>query len=425
MNRTGRVRESSPERPMGRYRVIELPGLIPLLAGKSFADLGADVVKIEPPGGDRARQLGPLVEGRTDPEASLLWASCSVGKRSVTLDVGTAGGKQVLFSLLASADVLLEGFPPGAMDAMGLSIAELRAAFPKLVITSISPFGQDGPYAQYHGSDLVHFAMGGYLNMTGDPGRPPIKPSAPYQSFFHAAMHATMATLLALRHRDRQGGSGVHIDQSIRDTGVWMLTHTYQHFDMLGIDLGRQGASRDMGGTAVRLPSVYRTADGYVVWLFLTGHVGGPSVGALVKWMDSQGMAPDWMREIDWQTLDLIAAGPEFTTQLHQTFSAFLAEKRNSELLAFALRSRLMLAPVRTISDVLDDDQMAARNSWRSINIGESQVRIPGPAVRLSDATWEPRATPATPGQHNLELYQGELHMEEDDIRWLHQSGVI
>ena len=418
------LRTSSPEKPLGRYRVIELEGLAPLLLGKTFADLGADVIKVEPPGGDDARRLGPLVNGRSDVDASLLWTSYALGKRSVTLDIFSTGGRQLLRKLLATADVLVEGYAPGQLEAAGLSVAELRSAFPELVITSITPFGQEGPYAQFKASDLVQLAMGGYLNMTGSPDGRPIKPSAPYQSFLHAAMHATMATLLALRQRN-QTGRGTHIDQSIRDTGVWMLTHTYQHFDMLGINLGRQGAARDMGGTAVRLPAVYRSADGYVVWLFLTGHVGGPSVEALVNWMRAEGKAPDWMLELDWRTLDLIKAGPEITGRIHQTFSAFFESKPKAELLAFALKHRVMLGPVQTLADLIDDAQLAARAAWRTLAIGEEQVRLPGPPVRLSDGTWEPRAGLAAPGAHNQAIYRDELGIAIDELSWFRHAGAI
>jgi crotonobetainyl-CoA:carnitine CoA-transferase CaiB-like acyl-CoA transferase len=417
-------RRSSPERPLGSYRVIEMPGLAPLLAGKTFADLGADVIKVEPPGGDPTRRLGPLITGRSDSESSLLWASYALGKRNVTLDISTRGGRELLWKLLHTADAVIEGDGPDKLDEVGISRADLRAAFPQLVITSITPFGEGGPYSQLKASDLVQFAMGGYLNMTGSPDGRPIKPSAPYQTFLHAAMHATMGTLLALRQR-RRTGSGAIVDQSIRDTGVWMLTHTYQHFDMLGVNLGRQGAARDMGGTAVRLPAVYSTADGFVVWLFLTGHVGGPSVAALVQWMQKEGKAPDWMLELEWQSLDLISAGPEMTARLHQTFSAFFETKTKAELLAFALEHRVMLGPVQTLDDLLNDVQLSGRAAWRSLPIGEEEFRVPGSPVRLSEGTWEPRGLPALPGTHNVVVYREELGIDPDELALLQRDGTI
>ncbi len=420
----GQPRLSSPERPLCRYRVIELSGLAPLLVGKTFADLGADVIKVEPPGGDQARRLGPLINGRTDADAGLLWTAYGLGKRSVTLDIETAGGRRLLRQLLGTADVLVEAFPPGKLDAAGVSVPDLQASFPQLVITSLTAFGQQGPYSSYQASDLVLFAMGGYLNMTGSPQGRPLKPSAPYQTFLHAAMHATMATLLALRQRNKTG-RGAHVDQSIRDTGVWMLTHTYQHYDMLKVNLGRQGAARDMGGSAVRLPSVYPTADGHIVWLFLTGHVGGPSVDALVGWMREEGAAPDWMVELDWRSLDLLSADAELTEKLHRAFSAFFEGKRKAELLEWALRHGAMLGPVQTLADLACDVQLAARQAWRTLPFGEEHLRIPGPPIRFSDGSWEPRGGSPSPGAHNREVYCDELGIAMEDLAWFRQAGAI
>jgi crotonobetainyl-CoA:carnitine CoA-transferase CaiB-like acyl-CoA transferase len=377
-------------RPLAAYRVVELAGAPQLPAGKAFADLGAEVIKVEPPGGDPARMLPPTARLPDGREIGLYWTAYNLGKSSVIADIETADGRDVIRRLVAGADVMIEGYAPGVLGGYGLGFEHLQAENPRLVLTSITPFGQTGPYAGRKGSDLVQLAMSGYLYMTGPKDGTPIKPSAPYQTFLHGSMQAVAATLLALRNR-RRTGEGAHVDQAMRDTGLWMLTHTYQFYDLLGVNLRRQGAQRDMGGV-LRLPTVYRCLDGYVVWLFQTGHIGGKNTHALVQWMSDEGMAPDWLREQDWMTFDLLTAGPEMTARLAETFGAFFRTKRKAELFEWAIGRGVMLAPVQTLRDVAEDIQLATREAWRTFDLeGHGPVWVPGPPIRLGDGAWEPR----------------------------------
>ena len=387
------------DRPLAHYRVLELPGVAPLLAGKAFADLGADVIKVEPPGGDPARRLPPLVDAA--PRApGLFWAAYAIGRRFVTADLTTETGRDLVSHFAAEADVLVEASLPGEPEGIGLDIARLRRANPGLVITSLSSFGQDGPCASWRGSDLVHLAMSGYLHMTGPAHGPPLKPSVPFQSYMHASMQAVAATLIALRGRERSG-RGARVDEAIRDSGVWMLAHTYQFWDVLGVNLRRLGSSRDMGGTR-RLRTIFRCQDGHVVWLATTGHIGGASLHALVDWLSDEGGAPAWLRAIDWRDFDYLHQDAAMIARLEEVFAAFFATKTKAELLEWALSHRLMLAPVQTLRDVLDDAQLAARETWRELRVegAAAPVRLPGPPVRLSGAAWEPR--PAVPADANV-----------------------
>ena len=396
--------QAGAPRPLAAFRVVELPGAPQLPAGRALADLGAEVIKIEPPGGDPARLLPPTARSRDGSTSSLYWAAYSLGKRSVTADLVTEEGRAIVLRLVAGADVLLESYPPGVLEAYGLGYERLRAENPGLVLTSLTPFGQSGPYAGWRGSDLVQFAMSGYLYMTGPKDGTPIKPSAPYQTWLYGSLQAVAGTLLALRQRKRSG-RGAHVDQALRDTGLWMLTHTYQFYDLLGINLQRHGARRDVGG-AVRLPYVYRCLDGYVVWLFHSGDSRGRYTRMLVEWMAEHGLAPDWLLEQDWLTFDLLTAGPEMERRLAETFGAFFATKRKAELFEWAIAKGAMLAPVHTLRDLLDDVQLASRQAWRSLelDVGDGPVRVPGPPIRMSEAAWEPRGAGPAVGAHNREL---------------------
>lgn len=408
-----RVHEDQAQtRPLGRYRVIELPGAEPALCGRSFADLGAEVIKVEPPEGDPARRLPPF-DSRG---ASLYWTAYAAGKRSLVLDLGTEAGRQALRRLVHVADVLIEASLAGSLDHLGLGVAALRRENPSLVIGSLSPFGQGGPYAGRRGSDLVQFAMSGYLNMTGPADGPPLKVSAPYQTWFHGSMHLFAATLLALRRRRRTGG-GAQIDQALRDTGIWMLTHTYQFWDLLGVNLKRQGASRDMGGV-LRLPTIWAARDGHIIWLFQTGHIGGARLRQLVDWMDEHGMAPPFLHEIDWESFDLLGAGAARRDELVGAFSAFFAAKTRNELFAWALPRGVMLAPMQTLRDVAADAQLAARGAWRNLQPGESGAgaMLPGPPVRMSAARWERRGPAPALGQHTAELLRDLVGSSRADL---------
>jgi benzylsuccinate CoA-transferase BbsE subunit len=414
--------QAGAPRPLAAYRMVELPGAPQLPAGKTFADLGADVIKVEPPGGDPARTLPPLAQGKDGSALGLYWAAYSLDKRSVTADLETEEGRALFRRLIATADVVIESYAPGEMERLGLDYERLRAENPGLVLTSITPFGQTGPYAGWKGSDLVQFAMGGYLYMTGPKDDTPIKPSAPYQTWLFGSMHAVSATLLALRQRKRTG-QGAHVDAAMRDTGMWMLTHTYQFWDMMGINLTRHGAQRDVGG-AVRLPHVYHCLDGYVVWMFQTGQ-RGKTTRTLVDWMAEHGMAPDWLQEQDWDSFDLVAVDPALLTRMAETFAAFFATKRKAEMLEWAIAKGVMLAPLQNLRDLMQDTQLAARQTWRTVQLGVEQnpVRVPGPPIRLSDGAWEPRGAPPSLGEHNAEIYR-ELGLSTDEIARLSGSAV-
>lgn len=402
-------RVPTAERPLGHYRVVELPGAVSLAAGKTFADLGAEVIKVEPPGGDPARLLPPFADLGEGRAASLYWEAYSWGKRSISADLDTAAGREAVRRLAANADVIIESFPPGTLEAMGLGYEALRAVNPGLVLTSITPFGQTGPYRDWKGSDIVHFAMGGYLYMTGPKGGLPIKPSMPYQSWQFGCQHAVSGTLIALRQR-KNTGQGAHVDEAIRDTGVWMLSNTYQFWDLLKINLQRYGAQRDIGG-AVRLPNVFRCADGYVIWLFQSGQ-RGKDTAALVEWMKLHEMAPEWLQEIDWEQFDLLEVPPEVPVQLAEVFAAFFETKKKLDLLEWAVESGVMLAPVQSLDDLLRDRQLATRETWRKMSYpGRGDVLIPGPPIRLGAGTWEPRGTAPAPGADNDAIYR-ELGLE-------------
>ena len=214
------------------YRVLDLTNERGHFAGKLLADLGADVIKVEPPHGDPARRRGPFVDDIPGPDRSLRWLAWNTNKRSVTIDLDDPAGRDQFLQLAQSADFVLESFAPGHLDDLGLGYDALSAVNPAIILVSISPFGQTGPYRDYLTTDIVSWAMSGNMSITGESSGPPAHVSDDDQSFLHAGGDAAIGALIALTQRSRTG-RGQHVDLSIQEaasrglyqvTGSWDMT---------------------------------------------------------------------------------------------------------------------------------------------------------------------------------------------------------
>lgn len=194
------------------YRVLDLTNDWGFLCGRLLADLGADVIKIEKPGGDLARNIGPFYHDIPHPEKSLYWFFYNANKRGITLNIGTADGREIFRKLVKAADFVIESFPPGYIDEMGLGYSVLSEVNPRIIMTSITPFGQTGPYSKYTASDIVSMASCGWMYKCGDPDRPPVQMGSP-QACLHGATQAVAGTLMAHYYREMTG-EGQHVDAS-------------------------------------------------------------------------------------------------------------------------------------------------------------------------------------------------------------------
>src|SRR5215210_7765056 len=214
------------------YRVLDLSGSWGWLCGKILGDLGADVLKIEPLGGDPERGLGPFLGGEPHPERSLYWAACNTSKRGLTLNLSAASGRELFLRLASGADFVLESYMPGHLDALGVGYAGLRALNPRLIYVSVTPFGARGPYAHYRGTDLEAMALGGFMAVTGEPNRPPLRVSGVPQAPMWASMHAAMGALVAHWARE-QRGVGQYVDVSAQASMISSLAHAPAFWDVL------------------------------------------------------------------------------------------------------------------------------------------------------------------------------------------------
>ncbi len=399
---------------MLKCRVLDLSDHRGQMAGALLADLGADVILVEPPGGSASRAVGPFVAGSEgDPEASLWFWSYNRGKRSAVLDLEDPSDRLRLRKLAASADVVIESDTPGAMAARGLGPHDLAEINPGLVYTSITPFGQSGPKANWVATDLIVSAAGMLSNILGDEDRPPLRIPLD-QCFLHACGEAAVASLIALRERKRSG-QGQHIDVSAQQavtqaTQSASLCHLYNTDEVL-----RMSGGTRLGPFRVRLRSP--AADGYVSVTILFGESIGPFGARLFEWMHSLEGCADSDLEIDWiNFVEGVITGripPTEYERIQQVAADFTAERTKAELLAVALDKRLLIVPIATVADVVESPQYAQRGFWRDIPTRSlDSVRYPGPMAQFSATPLNISKPPPTVGQHTDEVLRD---LEQDE----------
>ena len=391
------------------YRVLDLTEGGVNWAGRLLADLGADVIKVEPPEGSPTRSRGPFYKGIAHPERSLFWMAYCANKRGVTLDIQTPDGQRAFRELAADADLVLESFAPGYLSDLGLGYDDLRAINPGLVMTSVTPFGQTGPYAHYRSTDLVSWSMGGMQFMTGDEDRPPVRVSFP-QAELHGGAQGAAGSLVALWHRANTG-LGQHVDVSIQVATVWTIMNAAAYPELHGENLQRGGAMAGGKGEILRRAH-WKCRDGYVAATASGGTATGRSTARLVQWLAEEGYATDAMIKRDWPEWDIfrlmVEGGPEVQefNAAQEKIGEFLATKTKAELFERAVRDRIVLAPCNTVQDIAESPQLAARGYWTELHHPElgASILYPGPYVKFSESPIRIRRPAPLIGQHNDEV---------------------
>ncbi|HXJ80035.1 MAG TPA: CoA transferase [Candidatus Methylomirabilis sp.] len=406
------------------YRVLDLTDDRGLLCGKILADLGADVIQVEPPPGNSARRIGPFYRDEVHPERSLYWWAYAANKRSITLDVATADGQSLLKRLVTTADFLIESGAPGALAALGLGWDTLSAIHPALIMVSITPFGQDGPYAAYKATDLIGMAAAGFMYVTGDPDRAPLRVGFPH-FWFHGAGAAAAGAMVALVDRARSG-RGQHVDVSCQEAAARTLANALPTWAVEQTVISRQGAYRQMGAAAY-MRITWPCRDGFVNFQFSGGAASGSSVNRLVRWMTEEGMGDAYLESLDFSTLGYGTITPEVLERIVPPVERFLESHTKQELFEGAVARRILLFPVATPADILANPQLEARRYFREVIHPELGTRLTflGPFVEASAAPVELRRFPPRLGQHNTEIYVEELGLTRDDLARLRRIGSI
>jgi crotonobetainyl-CoA:carnitine CoA-transferase CaiB-like acyl-CoA transferase len=390
-------------------RVIDVSTPLAEATGRVLADLGAEVIKIEPPGGCASRFVAPF-DQRCDADrdgsrdgimdASLFWRAHGLGKRSVVLDLSASSDRERLLELAKGADIFIESSPPGTFDALGLGFETLQAMNPALLYVSVTPFGQTGPEAMSPATDLTLSAAGGLTNLQGDGDRPPLPIGFPEAST-HGAVQAAADVILALyaRHRD---GRGQHLDVSCQSAVAWTLLFATGYPILMGDNQPASGAHRAeirelMPGVVV--PDRAACKDGFVVMTLVLGEVGKRSFASMMEWAsECDAIDPD-LAAIDWNTMfELLMGGklaPADLQRAYDQFVAFLGTRTKAEVQARANQGKWLIGPAWTTADLVADPQLVARDFWTEVG-GDLH---PGPFARLSATPIELRRAAPTLGQ--------------------------
>jgi crotonobetainyl-CoA:carnitine CoA-transferase CaiB-like acyl-CoA transferase len=411
--------------PLAGLRVLELADEKGQFCGKLFADLGADVIKIEPPGGERNRAVGPFVGDVPDPERSLSFWYYNTSKRGVTLDVASVDGGALFLRLAATSDVILETFRPGFLASLGLGFDVLRAENPGLILCSLTPFGQTGPWRDYVSSDLLHMAAGGEMASCGYdeadvPNAPPIAPGG--GNAWHMGCHyAYMAIMAALVYRTASG-QGQSIDASIHEACALTTESAIANYVYRGETLRRQTGRHHAAGATPR--TQFRAKDGTYVTALISGGLNPRNVRNLAELMDSYGMAGD-LKDKAYQDPAVIAANASHI--IDELLAAFIASLPADEVYHAAQERGFTWGAVRAPEALLDDAHLHDRGFWKQVEhpeLGRSFV-YPGEAAIFGGSPWRISRRAPLIGEHNAEVFCGELGLSRGELSVLGENGVV
>ncbi|MFC1929188.1 CoA transferase, partial [Chloroflexota bacterium] len=319
---------------------------------------------------------------------------------------------------------VVESFPPEYMDRLGLGYSDLAKIKPGIIMVSITPFGQTGPYKDYKTADITAWAMGGQMYAWGYPDRPPVRMNHPCQAYLHAAADAAAGAMIALYHR-QMTGEGQQVDVSIHASVTQLTYMVTASWDMMKAIHQRGGGDIIRPGMKVRMRRVWPCKDGHVLFYYFAGPRAKRLSLPLVKWMESEGMASDFLKELDWESLDFAKTTQDIANRILEPTAKFFMSHTKAELMEGALKHHVMLFTLSTTKDILENDQLAARGFWVELEHPEigTTITYPGAFAQLSGAP--PRISRRAPliGEHNQEIYN-ELDLSSDEPVMLKEAKV-
>ncbi|MGD0795019.1 MAG: CoA transferase [Dehalococcoidales bacterium] len=415
------------------YRVLDLTNERGFFAGKLLGDLGADVIKIERSEGDPARRFGPFYHDIPDPEKSLFWMGLNTNKRGITLNIESDGGKAIFKKLCEKADIVFESFNHGYMESLGLGYGALAEINPRLIMASISGFGQHGPYRDYKAPSIVLWALSGQGYVTGDADRPPLSTSYPVPYFF-GAMQAAIGALIALYHR-AVTGRGQYVDAPALLSLAWAVGS-----DPQGLWLNDKTLVTRSGrywprpqprpdGTMgyVNVPLTYPCKDGGVKFFPFVEEGMLPSTNGMTKWAIEEGFGTEAARTVDWSTWNWQAVSQELVDDITGCFARLFMQHTKAELWEEAQKRGVQLYPVFTAEDMLNFPQLSIRGYWEKVahpELGDT-ITYPGAFTQLGVGSCRIRRRAPLIGEHNEEIYINEMGMSRKDLVFLKQAGDI
>jgi len=381
--------------------------------------MGADVIRIEPRAGSIARSVGPFVDDDPGPNRSLSFWHNNTSKRSVTLDIATAVGNDLFRRLVRESDVVIEDFAPGMLEGLGLGFDCLKVERPELVMVSITPFGQTGPYRDMKTSDLVSLALGGPLWSCGydEHELPPVRPYT--DASYHIASHYAFVGTLAALFQRQSTGRGQYIDVSVHeachDTTEGAMPNYYFAGNVVQRQTGRHAAATQT------LPVIFDCADERAI--FTRVPVEPDAWESLLDWLDEAGMVADLRDE----RFNDRAQRQRELGYISDIVAAFCATRTSDELFHGAQARGMVWAPVRSPEENLDDEHLRDRGFFVEVEHPElgRKVTYPGPPYRFAKTPWAVRRRPPLLGEHNHEVYGGALGLSPAEIVALYEAGTI
>ncbi|HET8564820.1 MAG TPA: CoA transferase [Candidatus Binatia bacterium] len=389
------------------FRALDLSSSMGAFCGKLLRDIGMDVIKIEPPEGDTMRLEPPFAAGHANREGSLRFAYLNAGKRGITLDLTCESGRRLFLDLVQRSDVILESFEPGFLSAHDLGYDALLERQPRLILVSLTGFGQDGPYAHFCAPDIVTMAMGGLLYISGDPNLPPCMPPET-QSYYYSSIFAAYGVMLALWQRESRG-IGAHIDASVQAS---MALHEHVAFNYSAEErvMKRAGSQHQHNAPA----NLFRCKNGYIALFVTQNH--WPIF--LKIWEDHPAELddPKWISNNERR-----ADAAKINALVTSYTSRFLKE----DLAHLLQKNGIPALPVNTPADFMNDPHIRERGFFGKVEhavLGSFEQPV---APFTVDGKRRAPAPAPLLGQHNYEVFCDELGLEKCDLEILAVDGVI
>lgn len=395
-------------------KVVEYGDFMASQCGKLLGDMGAEVIKVEDPEGDKLREYGPFPDDVPDKEKSGLFLFLNSSKLGVTLNLKAKTGKELLGKLLETSDVFVHDKSPAVARRLGLSYRKLSAINPRLIVTAITPFGSTGPYRDYKGFDLNILAAGGGMT-SGDPNREPLK-HACQQGFIQAGVHAASATLVAVLARNLTG-RGQQVD--ISAASIWFLFQGLPDVPAYfqGRVARRSGFRRANQVYPFQLSPV---KDGYMLMIAIRGYqwkrfleiVGG-------------GEVPEWYAN-DPRFTDRFEMGRKYADEIDERLAPWLMSHTKEEIFSLCREAHVPFAPVYTVAEEVNQPHLNERGVFVEVeHPAGGKLKFPGRPFLMSDTPWRMQRPAPMLGEHNEQIYCDRLKYSRDELVALHRSGTI
>jgi benzylsuccinate CoA-transferase BbsE subunit len=412
------------------YRILDLTDARGFICGKALSDFGAEIIKIEPPGGDPSRFKGPFYHDISDPEKNLNWFAFNANKKGITLDIATPEGQEIFKKLVEKADVVIESFDPGYLDQLGLGYKDLSQVNPGVILTSITGFGQEGPYKDFKAPDIVVRALGGLVYTAGYEDRPPL--TATYQhTYLIGAMYAAVGTMIALNHRALTG-VGQQVSTSAQQAAIIVASAEIEGpYGLVGRVLSRHGRSRGSvtlnDGTIFYNPLLWECRDGDIAFNLMLNPTASKSNVALMEAVKKDDVDIKFLKDWEWEKKGWKDLSQDQAKEVISILAQFFRKHTKAELFQLALQNRFQLSPCNNARDALSHPQLLARGFWKEIEHPELGVnfKYPGGAVKLSEGYCGVRHRAPHIGEHNTEIYEQALGLSARKMADLKEHRVI